>query len=209
MNNALLQYVIQLEWEMFSQVSAVEGKALCQLDPETFAIMRSSQMATWPRALLESWLADLEAARQNGRNLMSEKYAWMMQSTFPAEFKQLVDRLPTIEEEALVLIDDIVAANVTWKQEIAKEYPLLSERGRPICTKDDSPQETSFESYLRGELKICSSTTLRLLHRHMRHLQRGRLNAAAAALLQQIQHYGYPSLAAAEQALASSAAQTA
>lgn len=91
-HKTLVDAVVTAEWEMFSNVQNVGGKASCQMDPKTFRIMRSSQMDNWDDELLGSYLEDLLNARLEGRNLVTEKYARMMESTFPEEYAQLADR---------------------------------------------------------------------------------------------------------------------
>lgn len=65
----------------------VGGPASCQMRPDTFKIMRKSQAATWSDELLASYLEDLKTATREGRNIMTEKYARMMESTFPEEYR--------------------------------------------------------------------------------------------------------------------------
>jgi hypothetical protein len=57
-HKTLVDAVVTAEWEMFSNVQNVGGKASCQMDPKTFRIMRSSQMDNWDDELLGSYLAD-------------------------------------------------------------------------------------------------------------------------------------------------------
>ena len=68
-HKTLVDAVVTAEWEMFSNVQNVGGKASCQMDPKTFRIMRSSQMDNWDDELLGSYLEDLLNARLEGRNL--------------------------------------------------------------------------------------------------------------------------------------------
>ena len=82
----LIDAIVQLEWPMFAGVNNEGGKAACQMDLATFRIMRISQYSAWGEELLESCLADLRAAQNQGRNLMTEKYARMMKTTFPDEY---------------------------------------------------------------------------------------------------------------------------
>jgi hypothetical protein len=203
----LLQKILRLEWEMFSQVSNAGGKAACQSDPASFAVMRASQAETWPEELLESWLGDLEAAKRQGRNLMSEKYARMMESTWPEEYRQIAGRLPALDAGTADRIEEIVGRHVAWKLAVLEDYPLLGEKGRPVRSEEDSPRETSFESYLRGELKSYSPETVRLLHRHTETQREAGINAVAEILLRQAQKYGYRSLMEAECAQAAERAR--
>ncbi|MEG2173435.1 MAG: DUF4125 family protein [Desulfovibrionaceae bacterium] len=192
------EQIVNIEWEMFSQVHNADGPMGCQTDRTTFKVMRSSQAESWPQNVLESWLHDLETAKCEGRNLMSEKYAWMMESTFPEEFSRLAGSLPAVDSTTLSLIEDIVHAHVAWKLEIAQKYPRLNEKGRPVRSCEDGPWITSFETYLRGELKTYSPETVRRLHHHVQNLQARGENAAETTLQNQVRHYGYASLDAVE-----------
>ena len=122
-HKTLVDAVVTAEWEMFSNVQNVGGKASCQMDPKTFRIMRSSQMDNWDDELLGSYLEDLLNARLEGRNLVTEKYARMMESTFPEEYAQLADSLPPLDPEAMAQVDDIVAAHVSWKEDLDSRFP--------------------------------------------------------------------------------------
>ncbi len=196
----LINEILTLEWDMFFKVANVGGKAPCQSDPETFAIMRGSQIFAWPDTLRQSYLDDLKRALRANRNLMTEKYAWMMETAFPKEFAGIVDRLPAIGDTALEMIEVIVAINLSWKEEMAERFPGLSSKGRPIYTKSDSVNETSFETYLRGELKTYSSETLKLYYDHTKARKKEGVNCVALALLEQARLYGYESLEKAEKA---------
>ena len=75
----LVQDIINIEWDMFSNVHNTGGKASCQNDKDDFVIMRKSQFSIWGDDTLASYLADLVKAQQDRRNLMSEKYGFMME----------------------------------------------------------------------------------------------------------------------------------
>ena len=175
MRDELMSEIIKLEWDMFSHVSNVGGPASCQMRPDTFKIMRKSQAATWSDELLASYLEDLKTATREGRNIMTEKYARMMESTFPEEYRKLAASLPSVDKETLQKIEEIVAINVGWKAELFDRYPRLSGKGRPLRTSEDSAMETSFETYLRGELKTYSARTITLLHELTLRQQQDRL----------------------------------
>ena len=84
-----IEKLIQMEWEDFQKVNNEGGRASCQDDPETFFIMRRSHFAPWTEELIDCVLADMNRAHEQGRNLVMEKYAWMMASTAPEQFKKL------------------------------------------------------------------------------------------------------------------------
>ena len=56
---ALIDEVIEREWEQFQYVQNEGGRASCQDDHETFVIMRKSQFMNWTQELLESYRQDL------------------------------------------------------------------------------------------------------------------------------------------------------
>ena len=134
----LIDAIVQIEWPMFAGVNNEGGKAACQMDLATFRIMRISQYSAWGEELLESCLADLRAAQNQGRNLMTEKYARMMKTTFPDEYPAIEKSLPPLDPAAARQIEDIVACHVQWKTALDQKYPHLGDRsGRrktgPAC----------------------------------------------------------------------------
>jgi hypothetical protein len=196
----LLDEIINIEWNMFSSVSNMGGKAYCQYDSATFETMRRSQFGTWSEDILVSYRDDLLCAARQGRNLMSEKYARMMENTWPEEFGALANELPAVDEETLVKIENIIAINVEWKKAACVKYPTLSGKGRPVTSNEDSRNDTSFETYLRGELKTYSPKTIRLLYDYTRAQQHDGQNGVEANLSMQARQYGYTSLEEAEYA---------
>ncbi len=198
MKESLVVKIVEVEWRMFSTVVNSGGPSCCQMDPATFEIMRHSQIGAWPEELQGCYLADLTHAWREGRNLMSEKYARMMEFTFPDEYREIAHRLPVIDEATRSLIEDIVAVNVEWKLEIADLYPELSRKGRPVRAHDDSVRATSFETYLRAELQTYSPQSIRILHAHTVAQKKSTINGLAVTLLNMVNRYGYTSLAQAE-----------
>lgn len=190
----LIDEIIKLEWPMFSGVKNAGGVASCQLDPQTFRIMRSSQHNTWSDALLESYYNDLREATKNGRNLMTEKYARMMERTFPDEYVKIKDKLPPIDDEARKLVDEIVDIHVNWKEDLDARYPNLSDRGRPLRTVQDVYGMPSLETYMRAELRTLSPETIRLYHAETKRKQKEGVSEAAENLLNQVRQYGFNSL---------------
>lgn len=156
----ILEAIIQLEWNMFQKVRNTGGRAGCQDDWETFYIMRKSQFTSWKKELLLSYERDLLDGESAGRNLVMEKYAYMMELTVPEEYRRIAENLPKISEEKKKLIEGIVSIQVSWREEMAGEYPQLSGQARIIHTEEDTAEDISFETYLRGELKTYSMETL-------------------------------------------------
>jgi hypothetical protein len=86
---SLIDEVVRREWDFFQQVNNEGGRADCQDNWGTFRVMRSSQYACWPDALIQRINRDLAAAQAEGRNPVMEKYARMMASTAPEQYRKL------------------------------------------------------------------------------------------------------------------------
>ena len=199
---AVVDEIVALEWDMFSRVHNAGGPASCQMAPKTFAAMRRSQFLAWDEATRASYLDDLRAAGEQGRNLLTEKYARMIVSSHPDEYAAIAPQLPPLDPEAVRLVEDIVAAQVRWKAALNERYPHLADRGRPLRSAEDGPRETSFESYARAELQTYSPETLRRYHALVERRLREGTSEAEDNLLNQVRAYGYADLAAAERAAA-------
>lgn len=197
-----VEQIVAAEWALFGKVRNIGGEAHCQQDQKTFFIMRSSQLAAWSPAMRDSYYGDLLDASLEGRSLLSEKYAYMMAHTHPAEYEALKSALPPHDPEKDRLIDGICAAHVMWQEELAARYPRLTGQGRPIRRTSDSATVTSFETYLWGELQTYSRQTLEHYAAYVAQLQRENQSLGARILENMTAQYGYPSLAAAESALA-------
>ncbi|MFZ3130878.1 MAG: DUF4125 family protein [Desulfosporosinus sp.] len=198
---ALIAKIIDLEWNMFHNVSSIGGKASCQENPETFKIMRHSQAVSWSEDTLESYLNDLSKAQENKRNLLTEKYARMMQYTSPLEYADIEHRLPSLDPEIFLLIDKIVNIVMGWEEELSVKFPYILKRGRPIYSTNDSMFVTSVETYLRGELMTYSQRTLELYYQNVLKQQSEHINGSEITLLYMVKQYGFNSLAEANEKL--------
>lgn len=197
----LIEWIVKLEWEMFTAVANVGGRADCQDDLQTFQIMRRSQALTWSPALLQSYMNDLQVARRCGMNLMTIKYARMMEYTHPDEYARIKDHLPLIPDQTRQLIDEIIAVHLQWDREMIERYPHLRSRGRPATHAGDSASVTSAETYLRGELMTFSERSIAILHHDTLAAQAAGVNLAEQTLRNMVQAYGYGSLEEAERRL--------
>jgi hypothetical protein len=197
----VLREILDLEWVMFQEVRGLDGPAPCQQDRSTFEIMRSSQVASWNQEIAQSYLEDLRRARAGGRNLMTEKYARMMESTSPCECRGLGAVVPALDGSHDALVEHLAELSIRWMEAVAAKYPLVSARGRPIRACEDSRFTTSFETYNRGELATYSSKTLRLLEDHYLQMVAAGINPAEVILEHTMASYGFASLEQAEAAL--------
>ncbi|MDY6826503.1 MAG: DUF4125 family protein [Bacillota bacterium] len=198
----IIKQIISREWDMFSNVKSITGgKVSCQEDPRTFEIMRASNFMSYDLDVLESYLQDLDAAIKNGRNIVAEKYGWMMKSTMPDEFCKIEHMLPSPGQDQVELIDKIVQIELEWHKDLLEKYPYLIKRGRPLYSNEDSPSVTSVETYLRGELLTYSMTTLEKYYNNRLAQKKDNINGIKNIMLYMVQQYGYKSLEEANEKL--------
>jgi hypothetical protein len=197
----LINQIVDIEWEMFAAVNNIGGPASCQNDPKTFRAMRISQACCWSLELLQSYLTDLLEARQQGTNLVAIKYARMMEFTHPAEYALIRGELPEIDAETRQRIEEIVSANLQWDEEVLARYPHFRRRGRPLTRHEDSPSQTSTETYMRGELQTLSPRSIAIYYYDTICAKTAGRNMAAENLEHMVNWYGYHSLQDAEEKL--------
>jgi len=191
---ALVEELVSLEWKAFDKVENEGGRAECQDDWNTFSIMRKSQYQTWTEEMLKSYIGDFHRANEKGWNLITEKYGRMMESTAPLRYAQIKDSLPEIPDMKKEIIEEIVKIQVGWMEDFAKKYPRAAGNARRIHTAEDTPFDTSYETYLRGELSTYSDETLDLYGRFIAGLFRRDENLAEKIMNNTALLYGYASL---------------
>ncbi|MCR5251147.1 MAG: DUF4125 family protein [Lachnospiraceae bacterium] len=197
----LIEAVVALEWEQFDRTENEGGRADCQDNWETFSVMRKSQYMTWPEELLVSFFSDLSDAKAHGRNLITEKYGRMMESTAPERYKELEPYFPKLDEDRLRIQEEIIAIQIGWMEEFAKKYPKMADSARSIHTSEDTAYNTSYETYLRGEISTYSDGTLILYGRFIAGLAQAGRNLAAEIMGNTARLLGYKDLEDAEKRL--------
>ncbi|MCM1267336.1 MAG: DUF4125 family protein [Bacteroidales bacterium] len=194
----LIFEVAQTEWELFQQVYNTGGRASCQDDPDTFFKMRMSQWMVYSDEVLLSYREDLRQGFSEGRNLIFEKYGWMMETTYPEEFEKIRSHLPDVSAKKEV-VEKIVEINLAWDAEMQRDYPNLRKRGRVATTDQDGVMAgSSMESYLRGELYTYSEKTLALLLAETEDAKARGENLLKQTIANETAFYGYASLEDAE-----------
>lgn len=181
MKHALLEKILDLEWDMFVRVRS-DRNAPCQTAPDNFRQIRGSLFEMWPDAMLASYLDDLTQARACGRNLLTEKYARMDQLIEPLSANPVIDKILEIENK--------------WQVELQELYPALYRR---CCRKMDSTGNGSnFSVYLRCELETYGDPTLALYYQNVKNAEDEKRNLAQEALDSLVRKSNYRDLAHAE-----------
>lgn len=192
--DSLVEKIVGLEWEAFDKVINEGGRASCQDDFITFSIMRKSQYQTWNVQMLISYINDFESANANGWNLITEKYGRMEKSTAPARYETIKDSLPPISEKKEQIIEAIVGIQVKMMEEFAEKYPKSACQARSIHTYEDNPFNTSYETYLRGEISTYSDGTLDLYGRFVARCAAEGINIARMTIENSAKLYGFSSV---------------
>lgn len=194
----LAMLIAKDEFAAFDKVSNEGGRASCQDDWPTFNIMRRSQYLTWNKTMLLQYLYDFEREMSLGHNLITEKYGRMMESTAPERYEEIKDNFPPLSDEKKSIIDRIAGIQVAWMEEFADKFPTMAGRARTIHTYDDTPYDTSYETYLRGEISTYSDKMLELYARFIVSLSNEGKNLAYETMLNSARLYGFESLEKAE-----------
>ncbi len=194
----LVEEIARLEFEAFDKVKNEGGRASCQNDWTTFSIMRKSQYLTWNRVMLLQYLYDFYREYHRGHNLIEEKYGRMMESTAPEKYEEIKSHFPELTQEKKNIIEQIVGLQVKWMEEFSASYPTLADNARNIHTSEDTAEDTSYETYLRGELGTYSDKMLELYGRYVVEYARTGRNTAYEIMENSVKMYGYKDVETAE-----------
>lgn len=190
----LVEEIVKSEFKAFDKVKNEGGRASCQDDFETFRIMRISQYDIWTDEMLTRYLYDFRMMMAMGRNPIEEKYARMMESTDINRYKELEKNLPIMTDEQRTLIDAICAIQVEMMEEFASKNPNIADRARSIHTLEDTMYNTSYETYLRGEIATYSSNMLIMYGKFVVAAKKAGVNLAQEIMSKTVNLYGYDSV---------------
>ena len=195
----VINEIVKLEFEAFDKVQNVGGRADCQNDWPFFYVMRKSQYMTWTDEMLicirNLWLEN----KAKGWNMITEKYGRMMEHTAPEEYEQIKDNFPVKSERTIAIVDQIAEIQVNWMKEFAEQYPKLAANARDITSEADEIDNTSYETYLKGELLTYSEDLLKLYAEFIVNLAREGKNLAYMTIENTVHLQGYKTLEEAEE----------
>ncbi|MGN0513466.1 MAG: DUF4125 family protein [Lachnospiraceae bacterium] len=194
-NDELVDEIVRYEFEAFDKVKNEGGRASCQNDWPTFYVMRRSQYLTWTRTMLLQYIYDFDREYRNGHNLITEKYGRMMESTDPARYEEIKDNFPVISDEKKAVIEQIVAVYMSMMEKFAKEHPKVAGNARNLHTYEDEVFDTSYETYLRGEISTYSDKMLQLYGKYLAFAASQNINIPEQTITNTAILYGYENLA--------------
>lgn len=194
----LIDEIVRLEFAQFDVTINEGGRASCQNDWGTFSIMRKSQYLTWNEDMLHEYLWHLQDSMAKGRNLITEKYGRMMESTAPEKFAEIKDSFPVLSAERRAIMEEIIRIQVAWMEEFAAKYPKMAGNARSIHTYEDNAFNTSYETYLRGELGTYTEELIGLYGAFIVDLVKAGKNLAYLTMENTAKLYGYKSVEDAE-----------
>lgn len=169
----LMKQIVEIELDMFERVKTAEP-SLCQERTETFKVMREITYSVLSAETLESYLDDLQKAKAEGRNLLTEKYA------------RIGNQIPPLKVNPI--INDIVQPESRWMSELSQKYPHIFRGGN-----------AGFERYFSCELETYSDRTLELYFGDVSRAEREGRNLAEERYNNLFQQIGYGSIAEAEE----------
>jgi tetratricopeptide (TPR) repeat protein len=190
----LVDAIAELEFEAFDKVKNEGGRAYCQNDWPTFSVMRKSQYLTWNRTMLIQYLYDFRREYRRGHNLITEKYGRMMESTAPERYEEIKEQFPAISAQKKAVIEQIVAVQMEMMEAFAKKYPKIAGNARSLHTYEDDIVNTSYETYLRGEISTYSDKMLQLYGRYVATCASEGVNIAHETIANTARLYGYDSI---------------
>lgn len=154
----IIKEILDIEWELFTNLNNNGGRASCQDNKQEFYITRSSQWESLSKEIVESYLNDLYRAEDMGRNLLFEKYVYMMEYTHNDEYQKLKMYLPKEDVMKNKIISMIENKVMKWEEELSKKYPKFFSKTRKL-DEINSNSIAPVRVYLIGEHKSYSYTT--------------------------------------------------
>lgn len=198
----LINAIAEAEWTMFTSVNSHTQNAPSQEEKAAFTGTRRAQFEAWSEEAVTAYWNDIRRAKAENRNLVLEKYIFMMKSTMPCHYQQAAHLVTEPTGEKRDLVEELTRRLVDQTVSLFAAYPYVAGTGRPVHSSEDDAQNTSIETYQRGELSTYSTETLRALLEHLNALEAEDVLLSKQILENTVKCSGYDSLESAEAATA-------
>lgn len=159
----ILKQIVINEWKFFTNVNNLGKRAFCQDNSFTFIYARLCYWNIYNDIILTSYLNDLIRAKTDKRNLITEKYAYIMKYSDPKYFDKIKKYLPNISKHKENLVNSIMSIYMDWEEDIRKNKSDLLDNNRDLYDSSKSAANTTIENYFKGELFSYSEKTLSLI----------------------------------------------
>jgi hypothetical protein len=144
--------------------------------------------------MLLQYIYDFKREYEIGHNLITEKYGRMMESTAPLEYEKIKDNFPYLSENKKQIIEQIVGIQMKMMEEFAEVHPKIAGEARNLHTYEDNIIDTSYETYLRGEISTYSDKMLQLYGAYVVNAAKNGINIARETITNTSRLYGFKSL---------------
>ena len=130
----IINAVIEREWSMFDKVQNIGGcRASCQDDEWTFYANRYSQFSALSQETVFSYYNDLTRAIEDGRNVITEKYAYMMEFTDPEYYhRELEASLPAVPAENMELVQQSLKYSSGRRRLSERDFHILPDKAESL-----------------------------------------------------------------------------
>ena len=153
------------------------------------------------RMLVDGTWLDREHCLIVYRDNASKSTVYYRFASAEKEYEIIKDYLPEISPEKEELVQKIVEIYLHWEEEIIQKYPKVTAKGRPLHSEFDTPNHTSIETYLKGELSSYSVKTLKLYYEYIQSCVTNNVNLAENNLENIVLEKGYKTIDEAEKSL--------
>lgn len=181
----VIDKIAAYEWDMLLKTRSNQKHLECKNNKYMFLLMRRSQWNIYPLDIQAAYLRDIHGALKEHRNLMIEKYGYMMEDTQPEAYERIKHELPPKTPEKIALVTELISYHKTWYDEAKNLLPTTVTFGRSVSA--DGTNDTSIDTYLKGEFFTYSVDTLKRLTEFARAKQRENVNLIVETYKQYIE----------------------
>ena len=118
----------------------------------------------------------------------------MMESTDEKAWNDIKDNFPELTDEKRGIIEQIVAIQMKMMEEFSQNHPKVATNARTLHTSEDTLYDTSYETYLRGEISTYSDKMLQLYGKYVVDIFKEGGNIALNTMTNTAKIYGFSSL---------------
>ena len=118
----------------------------------------------------------------------------MMESTDEKAWNDIKDNFPELSDEKRGIIEQIVAIQMKMMEEFSQNHPKVATNARTLHTSEDTLYDTSYETYLRGEISTYSDKMLQLYGKYVVDCFKEGENIALNTMTNTAKIYGFSSL---------------